>query len=139
MQVVQMPKPRSDSSDIQVTPNPELEKRTRRQFTSDYKLRIIAEADACKHGELGGILRREKLYSNQLADWRREYAQHGVKGLSKSLPGPAPSKTPDQKRIAQLEKDVARLRRNLELTNDCLDLQKKTLTILDHLRNGSEP
>jgi transposase len=102
-------------------------------------LRIIAEADACKHGELGGILRREKLYSNQLADWRREYAQHGVKGLSKSLPGPAPSKTPDQKRIAQLEKDVARLRRNLDLANDCLDLQKKTLTILDHLRNGSEP
>ena len=96
-------------------------------------------SSACKHGELGGILRREKLYSNQLADWRREYAQHGVKGLSKSLPGPAPSKTPDQKRIAQLEKDVARLRRNLELANDCLDLQKKTLTILDHLRNGSEP
>ena len=45
MQVVQMPKPRSDSSDTQVTPNPELEKRTRRQFTSDYKLRIIAEAE----------------------------------------------------------------------------------------------
>ena len=61
MQVVQMPKPRSDSSDTQVTPNPEHEKRTRRQFTSDYKLRIIAEADACKHGELGGILRGEKL------------------------------------------------------------------------------
>jgi hypothetical protein len=74
MQVKQMPKSRSDSSNTQVTPNPELEKRTRRRFPAEYKLRIIAEADACKHGELGGILRREKLYSNQLADWRREYA-----------------------------------------------------------------
>ena len=91
MQVRQMPKSRSDSSNTQVTPNPELEKRARRRFLAEYKLRIIAEADACKHGELGGILRREKLYSNQLADWCREYAEHGVKGLSKSLPGPAPS------------------------------------------------
>jgi transposase len=78
MQVLQMPKPRSDSSNTQVTPNPELEKRTRRQFTADYKLRIIAEADACKHGGFGSILRREKLYINKLADWSREYAQHSV-------------------------------------------------------------
>ena len=122
-----MPKPPSDSSSTQVTPDPLLEKRSRRKFTAEYKLRIIAEADACKHGELGGILRREKLYSNQLAEWRREYAQHGVKGLSKSLPGPAPLKTPDQKRIAQLEKDYARLSRKLDIANDCLDLQKKHL------------
>ena len=134
-----MPKPPSDSSSTQVTPDPLLEKRSRRKFTAEYKLRIIAEADACKHGELGGILRREKLYSNQLAEWRREFAQHGVKGLSKSLPGPAPLKTPDQKRIAQLEKDYARLSRKLDIANDCLDLQKKALTIFDHLKNGNEP
>jgi transposase-like protein len=119
-------------------PNPVLEKRTRRQFSADFKLRIIAEADACKHGELGGLLRREKLYSNQLADWRPEYAQHGVQGLSKSLPGPVPSMTPDQRRIAQLEKDNARLSRKLDIANDCLDLQKKAFTIFDHLKNGNE-
>ena len=124
MQVRQMPKPPSDSNTTQVIPNPVLEKRTR-QFSADYKLRIIAEADASKHGELGAILRREKLYNNQLADWRREYAQHGVRGPSKSVPGPAPAKTPDQKRIAQLEKDNARLSRKLDIANDCLDLQKK--------------
>jgi hypothetical protein len=38
MQVVQMPKSRSDSRHTQVTPNPELEKRTRRRFTPEYKL-----------------------------------------------------------------------------------------------------
>ena len=112
------------TSSTQVTPEPALEKRTRRQFTPEYKLRIIAEADACKYGELGSLLRREKLYSNQLSDWRREYAVKGVAGLSKSAPGPAPSKTPDQRRIEQLEKENNRLTRKLDIANDCLDLQK---------------
>ena len=94
-----MLKPHSDQSETQVMPEPTLEKRTRRQFKAEYKLRIMAEADACQHGELGALLRREKLCSNQLSAWRREYAQHGVAGLSKSAPGPAPSKTPEQRRI----------------------------------------
>lgn len=138
MQVIEMPKRRSDSISTQVTPDPILEKRTRRQFTPDYKLRILAQADACKHGEFGALLRRDKLYSNQLSDWRKEFAQHGVKGLSKSAPGPASSKTADQRRIEQLEKENSRLSRKLDIANDCLDLQKKTLTMLDHLRNGND-
>jgi len=133
-----MPKPRSDLSHTQVTPDPSLEKRTRRHFTPEYKLRIIAEADACQYGELGALLRRENLYSNQLSDWRREYAEKGVAGLSKSAPGPAASKTPDQRRIEQLEKENSRLTRKLGIANDCLDLQKKTLAMLDHLRNGND-
>lgn len=133
-----MPKPPSKASSTQVTPKPALEKRTRRQFAPEYKLRIIAQADACRHGEIGPLLRREKLYSNQLADWRREYAQNGIAGLSKSAPGPASSKTPDQRRIEQLEKDNSRLQRKLEIANDCLDLQKKALAMLDRLRNGSD-
>ncbi|MFT5011869.1 MAG: transposase [Patiriisocius sp.] len=41
-------------------------------------------------------------------------------------------------RIAQLEKDNARLSRKLDIANDCLHLQKKAFTILDHLNNGFE-
>jgi hypothetical protein len=33
-----------------VKPDPNLEKRIRRVFTGDYKLSIIQQADACKHG-----------------------------------------------------------------------------------------
>jgi transposase-like protein len=133
-----MPKTPSTLPQTQVTPDPILEKRTRRQFTPEYKLRVLAQADACKHGELNGLLRKEKLYSNQLADWRREFAQHGVKGLSKSAPGPMPSKTADQRRIEQLEKENSKLTRKLDIANDCLDLQKKALTMLDRLRSGSD-
>lgn len=138
MRVIEMPKPQSDLPATQVIPDPALEKRTRRQFTVEYKLRIIAQADACKHGELGALLRQEKLYSNQLSEWRREFAQHGVKGLSKSTPGPAPSKTAEQRRIEQLEKENSKLSRKLDIANDCLDLQKKALTMLDRLRSGSD-
>ena len=132
-----MPKPPTEGPDTQVTPEPALEKRTRRQLSPEYKLRIIAEADACKRGELGAILRREKLYSSQLSEWRREFAENGVAGLSKSAPGPAASRTPEQRRIDQLEKENDRLNRKLEIANDCLDLQKKALSMLDHLSNGS--
>lgn len=133
-----MPKSTSKLPDNQVTPEPSLEKRSRRQFTPEYKLRIISQADACKHGELGVLLRREKLYSNQLADWRRDYADHGVEGLGKSSPGPMASHTAEQRQIAQLEKENGRLIRKLEIANDCLDLQKKALSMLDHLRSGSD-
>ena len=133
-----MPKSLSERPDTQVTPEPALEKRTRRQLTPEYKLRIIAEADACKHGELGALLRREKLYSSQLTGWRREFAENGVAGLSKSAPGPAASRTPEQRRIDQLEKENDRLNRKLEIANDCLDLQKKALSMLDRMSNGKD-
>ncbi len=89
-----MPKP-ATVIESKVEPNPALEKRTRRVFTADYKLSILQQADACQHGELGDLLRREKLYSNQLAQWRREFADQGVAGLAKSAPGPASTKNPD--------------------------------------------
>ncbi|WJJ93301.1 hypothetical protein [Neopusillimonas aromaticivorans] len=88
-----MPKP-ATVIESKVEPNPALEKRTRRVFTADYKLSILQQADACQHGELGDLLRREKLYSNQLAQWRREFADQGVAGLAKSAPGPASTKIP---------------------------------------------
>ena len=133
-----MPKSISDRPDTQVTPEPALEKRSRRQFTPEYKLRMIAEADACKHGELGALLRREKLYNSQLTAWRREFEENGVSGLSKSAPGPKASRTPEQRRIDQLENENSRLNRKLEIANDCLDLQKKALSMLDHMSNGND-
>jgi transposase-like protein len=84
------------------------------------------------------LLRRENLYSNQLQQWRREFARDGVQGLSKSSPGPVASRTPDQRRIAELEKDNARLSRKLAIAEDCLELQKKLLSMLDHTSRGSD-
>ena len=130
-----MPKP-ATIIDPKVKPNPALEKRTRRVFSTDYKLSILQQADACQHGELGKLLRREKLYSNQLAQWRREFAEHGVAGLEKSSPVPTPKKSAEQKRLEQLEKENARLRREIEVKDGCLMLQKKALALLDSLEQN---
>lgn len=55
-----------------VRPDPEApEKRTRRRFTAEYKLRILRLADACTEpGSIGALLRREGLYSSHLTMWR---------------------------------------------------------------------
>src|SRR5674536_406565 len=46
-------------------PDPEVpEKPVRCKFTAEYKLKILAEADRCtEYGQIGGLLRREGLYS----------------------------------------------------------------------------
>lgn len=120
-----MPKPHTDI-DPKVEPNPVLEKRTRRVYTPEYKLSIINQADACKHGEIGELLRREKIYSNQLTRWRREFAEQGVAGLLKTAPGPIAKKSNEQKRIEQLERENSSLRRQMEIKDSCLMLQKKS-------------
>jgi len=132
-----VPKEPSSLPDTQVEPESTLEKRTRRTFKPEYKLRILQEAEACKYGELGALLRREKLYSNQLSQWRREYADNGVAGLSKSSPGPASKTSAEQREIDKLKRQVAKLSKDLDLANDCLDIQKKVLSILDRSNSGN--
>ena len=132
-----MPKPHTALPDGQVVPDSNLEKRVRRDFSPEYKLKILAEADACQRGEIGVLLRRERLYSSQLRQWRQEFASAGVAGLSKTAPGPAQRKTAEQRRIEQLELENSRLQRRLQIAEDCLDLQKKTLSVLDQMRKGN--
>lgn len=55
-------------------PDPEvLPKAERRQFSAEYKLRVLAEADRCSEpGQIGALLRREGLYSSHLSKWRQQ-------------------------------------------------------------------
>ena len=134
-----MPKPVNPQlPESQVTPDPILEKRSRRVFTSEYKIRIVAEADSCVHGELTQLLRREKLYSNQVIHWRKELESGDTEKLAKSAPGPKGRFTPEQREIQRLEKRVKRLERELDISNSCIDLQKKAFRILDLKSNESE-
>ena len=132
-----MPKSSSDQSENQVTPDPSLEKRSRRQFSAEYKMRIVAEADACAHGELGQLLRREQLYSSQVQQWRRHLANSDGEGAGKTAPGPAASKTPEQERIERLENENARLAEKLQVAEDCVDFQKKVLSRIGPGTNGN--
>ena len=132
-----MPKNVTPLPNNEVQPKRSLEKRTRRTFTSEFKLSIIQQAEQCQHGELGALLRKHSLYANQLAQWRREFARDGVAGLSKSAPGPAPAKSAEQQRIEQLERQVERLQKQLQMKDQCIDLQKKVLRMIDQLEQES--
>ena len=121
-----MPKPQSELPDNQVKPAPELEKRTRRRFTTEYKLRIIAEADQCAHGELGVLLPREGLYSSQLQQWRKEVenndgqtltktsrARHRVKHLSSARSSSWKRKRPSLRRSCALPRTAWNSKKNV--------------------------
>ena len=65
------------------TPDPEVvAKPKRRQFTAQYRLRILEEAERCTQpGEVDRLLRREGLYSYHLTAWRKARRQGSQGGF----------------------------------------------------------
>ncbi|MBM3281114.1 MAG: transposase [Candidatus Handelsmanbacteria bacterium] len=105
------------------------ERARRRQFTVSFKLRILQEADACKNGELGALLRREGLYSSHLTAWRRQRDQ----GLLSTFPPRRrgrPPKDPTSAEVARLRREVERLTRKLAAAETVIDIQKKVSALL---------
>ena len=106
-------------------PDPEVTERAkRRRFTAEYKLCILRKADACKgDGDVGALLRREGLYSSQLAAWRRQRDEIAKAGLKARKRGPK-GKVADPQ-VKQLKRENARLKRRLERVELMLTIQKK--------------
>src|SRR3990172_12629714 len=114
----------------QQLPDPEVPaKAQRRKFTSEYKLRIVREAERCKElGEIGALLRREGLYSSLLTAWRREVEQGARAALGSRKRGPK-ARVVDP-RVKELEREDARLRKRLEQAELIIGVQKKVSEIL---------
>lgn len=111
-------------------PNPEVPaKANRRRFTAEYKLRILQEADQCMHGDQGALLRREGLYSSHLRIWRDQRDRGQLEGLAPRKRG---RKGPDPllQRMAELEKENARLKDRLHKAEIIIDVQKKVSGLL---------
>jgi transposase-like protein len=108
--------------------------RRRRTYTREYKLRIVREAEvAARERTLGALLRREGLYSSILTAWRHEFPLNGEVSLAPVKRGPKPRSTPDQQAYKKLQRENERLNKKLLLTEALLDLQKKTLAMLESL------
>ena len=110
--------------------DPEVTERAkRRRFTAEYKLDILRKTDACKgDGDVGALLRREGLYSSQLAAWRRQRDELTKAGLKARKRGPKAMVV--DPRVKQLERENARLKRRLERVELMLDIQKKASEML---------
>lgn len=104
-------------------------KARRRRFTGEYKRRIVREADACSEpGQIGALLRREGLYSSHLVEWRRLVERQELEALAPKKRGP---KVDEQAhRIAELERENAKLKARAEQAELLVEIQKKIASLL---------
>lgn len=111
------------------------EKAQRRTFTAEYKRRILREVDACKEpGGISAILRREGLYSSRLTEWRNAREHGDLAGKTKPR-GPTPKPAPDarDRRIAELERENAKLDKRARRAEAMVALQKKVALLMETL------
>ena len=114
-------------SNKEVTPKAE-----RRKFTAAYKLGVLDEADQCTElGEIGALLRREGLYSSQVSQWRRQREAGGLSGLTPQKRGR--KKDEQAAELAKLQRENARLRKQLSQAELIIAAQKKFVQALEAL------
>ena len=110
------------------TADPEVAVRAqRRQFTADYKKRILAEADSANEpGAIGAMLRREGLYSSHLTHWR----QQRDLGLVPHRRGPKPKQDPLSEELRKLKQQNGHLSERLARAELIIEVQKKVSLLL---------
>lgn len=121
-------------------PDPEtLEKPKRRHHSAEYKLKILGLTDNVTPSERAALLRKHGLYGSLLTEWRRARATGTLGAMAKKR---GPKAEPRKAEFDQLSREIATLRRKLEVAELIIDAQKKTSSLLgilldptDHLRD----
>ena len=89
-----------------------------REWVPTEKFRVVAAAAQLKDEELGEFLRREGIHLAQLEEWRADVLE--------ALGGPAARpKSPETKRVRELERELARKDKALAEVTALLVLEKK--------------
>ena len=116
-------------------------KRRKRVFGAAERLRIVREAEACRasgvRGSLGAMLRREGIYSSQLAAWQAQLGAAGVGGLAPRKPGRKPMAAEHAETLSLRKRNDA-LERKLHVATALLALQKKTHDLMALLAEPSD-
>ena len=133
--------PRAGVGQASRAPDPEVvAKPTRRQFSAEYRLRILEEAERCtRPGEVGRLLRREGLYSSHLSAWRKARRGGSLQGLTPKKRGAKPAESnPLSPKVRQLEAKVARLEKELATAHTILEVQGKVAGLLGFSLNDGK-
>jgi transposase len=111
--------------------------RRRRAFSASEKLaHLSAYEQACEHGDGGGYLRREGLYSSLISEWRKQ-RDAGV--LAGKAPGEKVGKlSAEQAEIARLTRENARLNKRLNTTETALEIMGKAHALLESLSERAD-
>jgi transposase-like protein len=104
----------------------------RRRFSGAEKQRILEAADRCADsGEVGALLRREAIYSSMLSTWRNQRRRAEQEALKPQRRGPKRDLALAEKRRDEAQqREIARLREELERAHIIIDVQKKLCTLL---------
>lgn len=118
----------------------ELDRPKRRKYSVDYKLKVLAEADACSEsGQVAALLRREGLYSSNLTRWREQREAGLLGALAPVKPGPKPrERHPLEGRVHQLEKEKRALERKLKRAEWLLEISKKGAELMEKMALGHQ-
>ena len=111
------------------------ERATRRGFSAQHKLRILAEYERRDRDGRSALLRREGLYTSSISEWRRQREEGALQAL-----GAAPGRPPTDSReyeLARLRHENARLQADLAKAHRVIDVQKKLSALLEQLATGN--
>jgi len=115
-------------------PTTEIAPSTKRRARSAVeRLRIVEEYDSYPPGapERGAILRREGIYTSQIAKWRKLRTKGALAALTAQPPGPKPTpRDPQEEQLARLRRENARLQARLTQAETIIDVQKKVAALL---------
>jgi len=114
-------------------PDPEVPERARgpRRYSAKYKAKILAEYDGLDKAAKGALLRREGLYSSLLSEWRKQ----ADRGANEALARPAGRQLADprDKEVARLRRDVERLDTELDKARKVIEIQGKLSALLEQI------
>jgi transposase-like protein len=106
----------------------------RRRFTASEKLRLLKAAEAAlasgERGALEALLRKEGIYNSHLTSWRQQLGARGAVGLTPQKRGRKPHLDDKDRQLLAMTREVAALKRKLQIANGLIALQKKAHEIL---------
>jgi len=113
---------------------------TRRTFSPEYKLAMVAEYENAANGEKGAILRREGLYSSHIIEWTRARDAGALTGGPAESPASAKrvKRTAEQVELEKLRRRNEKLESDLKKTRMALDIMGKAHALLEELSESVE-
>lgn len=104
-------------------------------WTAQEKMGVVAEADSLPEDELGALLRERGLHQAHLDRWREQM----LDGLEAPRARGARGKSPEARRIRELERDLQRKDKALAEASALLILKKKAQAIWGDVGDDTAP
>jgi transposase len=111
------------------------ERATRRVFSAQYKLKLLAEYERRDRDGKSALLRREGLYTSSISEWRKQRDEGALQALG-AAPGRPPADARDSE-VARLRRENARLQSDLTKARRVIEIQGKLSALLEQLATGN--